>query len=148
MATSSTPTVMTTLKSRLQLRSGLAGVQITDGPPWQPDGDFIAIMGTDPHEQRPAGMGTSGGREEEFTLSVVLSALRSGDDEHTQAVARVFTLVAELENELRANPTLDGVLGSGWATVAGLPVEKRGPDNEGKREAIVFARVDCHSILE
>lgn len=142
---------MATLQTLLEARPGLAGVQITDGYPWQPAGDYVAIVDADPHEQRTAGLRTAPHpREEEFTLHVHISALRKGDDDHVLVTARAYALAAELENELRNDPTIGGSLGgsnSGWAVVVGLPVHKYGPNTEGLREAVIDARIQCRARI-
>lgn len=141
---------MVALKAALGARAGLSGVQITDGLPWQPDKDFITIGNADPHEQDPSGMagaGVAGGREEQFTLTLLISAFRTGDADHTEVVARAYVLAAEIEGALRDDVTIGGSLGaSGFAYVSGLPVRKLGPDKNGNREAQVRARLSCHAV--
>lgn len=149
METSRVPAVMTTLKALLQARPALAGVQITDGRPWQPDSEYIAILDAEPHEQEAAALArTRQPRNEEFTLQVEINVARSGDADHTEIVARAYALAAELENELRQDVTLGGALGpSGWALIAGLPIVKGGPDSGGARDASIFARIACRARI-
>lgn len=151
MASSSVvPAVMVALKAQLQARAGLAGVQITDGVPRKEEKEYIAILGAKDHSQRQAGMRATSPRprEEEFTLEIGISVLRSGDAEHTEATARVYQLAKELEDQLQDDQTISSSLGaSGWATVTSLPVRKPGPDNDGRREAIVEAEIRCHARI-
>jgi len=141
---------MQTLKTRLGLRSGLNGVQIVDGLPWQPDTDFITIGDANPHDQEPSSALTasgSSGREERFTLIVLISAIRTGDLDHTETTARAYALAAELEAELNSDETINGSLGAGGqAYVSGLPLRKFGPDKDGRREARIRARLECHAV--
>jgi hypothetical protein len=124
-------------------------VQVESGLPFQPDTDFITIGDADPHTQDPSAMRTaigSGGREEQFTLVVLISAVRAGDADHTESVARAYALAAELEAELNDDATINGSLGTGQAYVAGLPLRKLGPDKDGRREARIRARLECHAV--
>lgn len=151
MASSVVPTVFTTLKTQLQARAGLAGVQITEGFPLQPDLEYIAIADADPHEQTSAGQrATPHPREENFVLIVVISVVRVADTDAAEVVDRAYALAAELENELRNDPTIGGSLGgvnSGWAVVEGLPLTTWGPDGQGRREALIQARVRCKARI-
>jgi hypothetical protein len=126
----------------------LAGVQITEGYPLQPDVDFIAILDADPHEQDPAGQRPSPkAAEETFTLIVEISAVRIGDTDAAEVIDRAYVLAAELENELRTDMTIGGSLPNGWALIEGLPLNTVGPSGEGRREAIIRARVRCRARI-
>ena len=147
MPVSVTYAVMSALKTRLAARAGLAGVQIVIGTPWQPEADYIAIHEADPHDQRPAGMrALPGPREEEFWLGVMVSSIRKGDADHSEAVARAYTLAAELEDELGDDPTINASLGGGWAQIDGLPVTTHWLE-DGTREARIAGRVKCRSRI-
>lgn len=148
MATSVVPAAFVALQALLEARAGLEGVQVTDGYPTQPEAEYIALLDAEPHEQRTAGMrATPHAREEEFVMLVAVSALRKGDDDHAIVTARAYELAAEMENALRNDPTIGGSLGNGWATVVGLPVRKHGPDNDGRREALIEARISCRARI-
>ena len=107
MATSSVPTAKANLTSQLQARANLAGVQVTNGPPLpSPQREFIWI-GTAEGTQEFATFG--GQRHESYGLHVVISVLRQGEDV-VAADTRCFALSAELEAQLRADPTLSGAV--------------------------------------
>lgn len=140
--------MFTTLKTQLQARVGLAGVQITEGFPLQPDLEYIAIADADPHEQTSAGQrSTPHPREESFVLVVVISVVRIGDADAAEVVDRAYALAAEVENELRNDPTIAASLGTGWAVVEGLPLTTWGPDGQGRREALIQARLRCRARI-
>lgn len=148
MATSVVPTVLTTLKTRLQARAGLTGVQITEGYPLQPDLEFIALLDADPHDQEAAGQRSQPhAREESFVLVIEINVVRTGDADAAQTTDRAYALAAELENELRTDMTIGGSLGNGWAVVEGLPLFTAGPDGQGRREAAIRARVRCRARI-
>lgn len=148
MATSVVPTVLTTLKTRLQARAGLTGVQITEGYPRQPAGEYMAILHAEPHEQKAAGMSaTPHPREEHFTITAEISVVRKGDTDHAEVTDRAYALAAEIENDLRDDPTIGSSLGNGWAVVEGLPLTTAGPTGEGLREAVIRPRIACRARI-
>ena len=139
---------MVALKAALAARAGLAGVQITLGLPYEPEGDFIALTDVEPSEQTAAGQrSTPHKREESFVLVVEISALRLGDADHTEAIQRAYVLLAELEDELRTDLTIDNSILNGWAVVEGVPMNTIGPGGEGRREALIRARVRCRARI-
>lgn len=147
MTTSVVPDVIAALKTRLAARAGLSGVQVVVGLPYSPGKDFIAILDASPHEQELAAMRTSsaGTRHETFDLEVRISVIRAGDSDHSETVTRAYVLLDEIENELDADATINGTLGTGLARIAALPLMLLGPEN-GNREAMIRARVECQAI--
>ena len=87
----------------LAARTGLSGVTISYGAPTQGPREFIAlsdISGT----QEFANLGHLR-KDETYTLSVYCSVLREGNMQQA-CTERCFELAAELEDELRTNPTV------------------------------------------
>ena len=87
----------------LAARAGLADVTVSYGAPTQGPREFIAlsdISGT----QEFAMLGKLR-KDETYTLSVYCSVLREGNMQQT-CTERCFELAAEIEDELRTNPTV------------------------------------------
>lgn len=108
MATSTIPALKAALLSLLAARAGLAGVQVVYGAPLpNPGREFISLGGTD-GSQETAALGRLR-REEEYRLTIYVSVLREGQDQQA-ATERVFALVAEVEDAVRADPSVGGVV--------------------------------------
>ncbi len=138
MATSSVPTVKANLVTQLQARGGLANVQVTNGPPLpNPSREFIWV-GTAEGTQAQAAMG--GLRREEYGLEVVISVEREGTD-IAAADARCFALVAELENQLRTDPTVNAAVEH--AEMAGFRLGEFVGADGMRRVSELTATVDC-----
>jgi len=91
------------LLTALTARAGLSGVTVSYGAPTQGPREFIAlsdISGT----QEFAMLGKLR-KDETYTLSVYCSVLREGNMQQT-CTERCFELAAEIEDELRTNPTV------------------------------------------
>lgn len=144
------PAVMAQLKTNLVARAGLSGIQITDGLPTTPEMELIAILDAHPHAQHVIAMrGSVQPREEEFTLTVLVSVVRAGDLDHAAVTARAYALAQEVENEILEDPTITASLGSnGFASVTGLPVRKNGPDSDIRREAKIEVEITCMALNE
>ena len=109
MATSTIPTLKTNLKTALGLRAGLSGVQIAYGPPAVGMQREYIWLGDADGQQTFAAMGTL--NFEEYDLQVIVDVIREGEDE-ASADARCFAIQAELENQLRSDPTVTAAVSS------------------------------------
>jgi hypothetical protein len=132
VATSTIPAVVTALKTLLAARTNLANVQVWDGVPTDPEAEFIWIAdieGTQAMATAKAGGPT---RNEEYDVTIVCRVQWPLEDP-TGARARAFALMAEVEAQLRSDPSL-GVLGpfSGWAQIAG-PIQYQ-PDRSSEQQ--------------
>ena len=100
---STAPLMKAALLTALSARAGLSGVTVSYGAPTQGPREFIAlsdISGT----QEFAMLGHLR-KDETYTLSVYCSVLREGNMQQT-CTERCFELAAEIEDELRTNPTV------------------------------------------
>ena len=109
MPTSTVPALKANLVTQLQARPGLTGVQVTNGPPLpNPEREFIWV-GNVNGQQEFGFFGAPQQRQEEFGVDVVISVLREGRDT-AAADTRCFALFAELENQLRTDPTVNNAV--------------------------------------
>lgn len=154
MATSAVPAAITQLLAILR-SPPIDGVDIIDGPPtedvnrqdfiaigWVPDGDQAAEL---QQSWNAAGART---RDETFAISGWIDTW-SGDTSFATVRARVFELLGEIEQRLRATsvnreaPTLNGsVL---WAELAS-GVLRQAHTDQGVRAALSFS-VTCHARI-
>ena len=104
MATSTVPAFMAALLTALEGRAGLDGVQKSWGVP---RGDFqkemVLLLDVD-GSQTSAARGQHR-REEEYDLRVFISVKRTRGEAQL-ATERAYALAAEIEAEVRANPTM------------------------------------------
>jgi hypothetical protein len=109
MATSTVPTLKANLVTQLQARAGLSGIQVTNGPPLPaPSREYIWVGDTE-GTQELAAFNAPNQRHEVYNVKVVIHVEKDGTD--TAATdARCFVLSAELENQLRADPTVSGAV--------------------------------------
>lgn len=108
MATSTIPALKAGLLSLLSARAGLSGVQVVYGAPLpNPGREFISLGGTE-GEQQTAALGRLR-REEEYRLTIYASVLREGLDQQA-CTERAFELVEEIEDAVRADPTIGGAV--------------------------------------
>jgi hypothetical protein len=108
MATSTIPALKAALLSLLAARTNLSGVQVVWGAPLpNPGREFIALAGTE-GEQQTAAIGRLR-REEEYRLTIYASTLREGQNQQA-CTERAFALVAEIEDAVRADPSIGGVV--------------------------------------
>lgn len=104
---STAPAFKAALFAALVANSDLADITVSYGAPTQGPREFIAladISGT----QAFAALGKLT-KEETFTLDVYVSVLREGNQQQ-QCTERCFEIAAELEDYLRANPTVGGTV--------------------------------------
>lgn len=109
MASSTIPAMKAQLKTNLRARTVLANVQVTHGPPFPvPDAEFIWLGDVTGAQSWLAFQKT---RKEEYDLKVWIRVLTSSSpDDYKTAGDRAFALMAELENELRGDPTVSGTV--------------------------------------
>lgn len=141
---SSVPAVLDDLAARLPLRLGLSDVKVFTSPQGDntPD-EAIVFIGVD-GDQEFAALGRDK-RNERYDINGGIWIQKPGADEETAVAARnrAYAILGELENELRAVPTLNGIV---------ITIELKGHDlNQGatqkdRRVALdfrlhVFARI-------
>jgi hypothetical protein len=106
--TSTVPVFKHQLLVNLQARVGLNGVQITHGPPFPlPEPEFIWLADVDGHQDWAAINVVTKPKEETYDLTVWIKVLRSTTpDDFKTAGDRAFALMAEIEQELRGDPSV------------------------------------------
>lgn len=118
MASSSIPSVKAALIAMLTARSGLAGVQVEWAHPGTGKIEPEAIFFIEPDVNEDAVTLGNKKHEELYTLHLIVTVLDRGDDSQA-AELRMWALVAEVEEGLRADANLGGVTNLTWALVAG-----------------------------
>lgn len=124
MASSTVPAVKQALVDLLAARAALAKVQVSYGAPASPGRELIWV-GDAAGDQTFAALGVNH-RDEEYTIQVVFSVLREGQDIRA-ADDRCFDLAAELESLLRANSTLS-VSNVLWTEIGEFTLEEYASD--------------------
>lgn len=154
MATSAVPNAITQLLALLR-DPPIENADVIDGPPtddvntqdlivigWVPDGDQAAEL---QQSWNAAGART---RDETFAITGWIDVW-SGDTDFAVVRARVFELLGEIEQRLRATglkpeaPTLNGAVQ--WAELAS-GVLRQSHTEQGVRAALSFA-VTCHARI-
>ncbi|MFC8365594.1 hypothetical protein ACFUIY_37700 [Streptomyces griseorubiginosus] len=154
MATSAVPNAITQLLALLR-DPPIEGADVIDGPPtydvstqdvivvgWVPDGDQAAELR---QSWNAAGART---RDEEFAVTGWIDVW-SGDSDFAGLRARVFELLGEIEQRLRATnlkpeaPTLNGAVL--WAELT-AGVLRQSFTNQGARAALAFT-VSCRARI-
>jgi hypothetical protein len=111
MATSTIPAFKAALQAQLQKRQGLNGVMVSYGYPGPvPEVEYIWLADVR-GSQALATMGNRK-REEDYSLTVLIKTEISGvqpTDQQT-ATERAFTLMGELEAQLRTDPTVNAAV--------------------------------------
>lgn len=97
------------LVSQLAARPGLTGVQVTNGPPLPATQREFIWVGDATGAQSWGSFGSAGVRHEAYGVDVAISVTREGED-IAAADARCFTLLAEVEGQLRTDPTVNGAV--------------------------------------
>ena len=155
MATSRVPAAVDALLAILEAAPGLDGVLIVDGPPWNdltgnerlyvgmhPDGGPAAALVQD---FNAAGART---RDEDFVINCYAEVWYGGVEMPARR-ARVFQLLGEVENALRATneapqaPTLNGTVLWAHLTAGDLAQDQT---TDGARAGLTFA-VSCRARL-
>lgn len=154
MATSAVPASIAQLLNILRTPA-IDGVDVIDGPPtedvntqdfiavgWVPDGDQAAEL---QQNFNAAGART---RDEDFAITGWIDVW-SGDTDFATVRARVFQLLGEIEQRIRATgpnpeaPTLNGAVL--WAHLTS-GVLRQSHTDQGVRAALSFA-VTCHARI-
>ena len=150
VSTSVVPGFRRALQRMLEDRPALAGVVVSQGPPYPADiPEFVWIADIPEHEQRFAGQRPSPhAREEEFVQVVKISVLMAGLPSHEDCTDRAYALASEIEDALADDLTVGGSVRNGWVRVEGLPLEERGPEGEALvRESLIEARLRVRARL-
>jgi hypothetical protein len=131
------PDTKANLKTQLEARPGLAGVQIVYGIALpNRRNECISICSAKDGQQW--GLIGQRARNEEFTLTVYVCVVKTTKNQ--QAVTeRAFAIADEIGDQLRTDPTVDGALMV--AQVAGADLDEFA--NDQKREAILTVRLAC-----
>lgn len=146
MATSTIWTLKGNLLAQLRARPGLAGVQITWGiPAAKLEPDWICLRDVvDPAGQETAALGHMR-REERYELRIVISVVRQFSEDQEVVAERARVLAAEIEDQLRSDPTVNGAVRT--ALVVGLSLEEPVDSKTAEREARVTVRVACRQRI-
>lgn len=104
---STAPAFKAALYTALQARAGLSGVTISYGAPLNAPREFIALADIS-GEQEFAALGALR-KNETYTLDIYCSVLREGNQQQA-CTERCFELAAEIEDELRTNPTMSSTV--------------------------------------
>lgn len=109
MATSTVPAFKAALLTRLQARTGLAGVQVTYGwPSGQVKRESIMLGGvTGSQEFRTVGATQ---RMEDYSLTAYVTVIKEGGAQQQSADERALALMAEVEADLRSDPTVNNTV--------------------------------------
>lgn len=144
MATSTIQALRKALHARLVARGGLSGVQISLGiPTSKPEPEWIMIGGArDPGDQEAAALGQLR-REEHYHLWIDVSVVRPFDDDQVTTTDRAFALAAEVEDELRSDASVGGVVRI--AQVVGMALAE--PADATEREGRIVMRIDVRQRI-
>jgi len=138
MAQSSVPAFKARLLSELEARGGLTNVQITWGIPAGQLQKELILLGDVDGDQVTAAFGQKR-RNEDYQLSILISVLRS-KGEQRKATERAYALAAEIETELRDDPSVGGTVRV--AQVKG-PFDLRERTQGNECEAALTITVSC-----
>ncbi len=136
MATSTVPALLTALAGRLRNRAGLAGVAVATAPDAAgTPAEVIEFLDT-AQDQEFAALGGRR-REERYEVrgAIFVARLGAGEATATEARERAYALLAEIENELRADPTVGGAIQT--AEVARVNLQQ-GASPDGRLAALEF----------
>lgn len=147
MADSSIPALLDTLRTRLAARAGLAGVTVStaslgdDIPP-----EAIELYGVDA-DQDWAALGRLA-RDENYDVACGLSVERPAGADDVEATIkqcrdRAFVLLKEVADELRADPSVGGVVRVAQLGKVSLA---QGYNDEG-RWAVVLFRIEVRNRI-
>jgi hypothetical protein len=147
MASSTIPALKSNLETRLKARPALSGVYVSYGPPFPvPEPELIALWDVRDWTQRPAALGKRG-RDEEYELAILIRVVQSTVAEHKPVTERAFALLAEIENELRNDPTV-GVAEMIAAELGGQGAMSLQEDaNDEQRVSTLLVNVHCHARI-
>lgn len=118
MAASTAPSVKSALLTLLRADDGLSGVQIDYADPGAAIADEEIFYGRTIETEKPgAGLGQRR-QTETYDIEIYVYVKLDGDDPQT-CEERCWTLVAELENVIRANNGVNGALSVALKDLAG-----------------------------
>lgn len=145
MATSTIIAFKDALITKLQARPGLAGVQVTWGIPpidevpvdWLYVGDAKS-----PADQEAAALGRLR-REEHYVLHLEVIVMRPHADDPKTVATRAADIVEEVEDLLRTDPEVGGVVRV--AQIVGVGLEEGSDGNE--RWAVMPVRIDVRQRI-
>jgi hypothetical protein len=113
MATSTIPAFKAALQTQLQARAGLDGVQVSYGYPGPlPEVEYIWLADVKGHQDLAVMGNRTRSRDEDYTLTILIKSEISDISTAAQqtVVERAFTLMAELEDQLRTDPGVNGTV--------------------------------------
>lgn len=120
MATTTTVAMKDALITRLANRANLAGVSVSwFVPTYEPNRDWIMVDNIEDDRQEPAAIGQQR-REESYTLHVLVQVRRPFSDDPKTVAQRAAALVAEIEDELRTDVTVNNTVRVAQITGVGL----------------------------
>ena len=105
---STAPAFKAAFVTALAARSGLSGVLVSYGAPLPNPPREHVTLGDLSGEQEFASLGAMR-KYETFTLDVYVSVVREGSQQQA-CTERAFAIAAEIEDELRTNPTMSGTV--------------------------------------
>jgi hypothetical protein len=139
---SSIPTMKANLVTQLQARPGLAQVQVTNGPPFpSPQREFIWV-GEARGLQTWGTFGPNGLRQEMYGTEVTVSVIREGTDT-AAGTSRAYTLMGELEAQLRTDPTVNGAVMA--ARVGDVELKEMVTAGGETRTSEIVVTVECET---
>ena len=138
-ATTTIPALRAALKTALEARSGLAGVQVSHGVPRAIARESIMLGDVDFTQQAVSARGTGQhSRRENYTLALHIWVDSQGNDQKATS-DRAFALMAEIESQLRTDPSVSGTVHV--AQIEGGKLEEQASDNA--RAALLTVNVAC-----
>lgn len=105
---STAPAFKAAFVTALAARAGLSGVLVSYGAPLPNPPREHVTLGDLSGEQEFAALGAMR-KYETYTLDVYVSVVREGSQQQA-CTERAFAIAAEIEDELRANPTMTGTV--------------------------------------
>jgi hypothetical protein len=144
MATSTVPTLKANLQTQLAARGGLSGVQISYGPPLPALQKETIWLGDADGTQDNATFQAPNQVLEQYDLQIVTNVIREGTDE-VAADNRCFAIQAELENQLRGDPTVNGAVAN--AEIARFRLSENLTPDGMTRTARLVTLVHCEAWI-
>ena len=149
MASSTVPALKLQLRTNLLNRAGLSGVQVTYGPPTPQPGwgndintvEYVWIGDVQGSQQWFTFTTPGGQREEDYDLKIWIAVQKAtGLDDYVTAGNRAFALMAEVENELRADHTVTGTVQQAEVTGFIFIEDAKAEMNEARLEVTVHVK--------
>lgn len=140
MSSSSINAVIPALQTLLQARAGLTGVSITEGPaePALRDRkELIQILDATGDQTVHALNRVTQPRQEEYDLNVLISVVAATRSKQATIRARAFALLAEVEAQLRSDPSL-GIAGQVYSSIVGHIAYTTRANDQDRESAIDF----------